>query len=68
MDAPRALDRTLPIRLDSGIVKCYDQVILVRHVLTHRDYDQGSWKVRRDKPAAPDGKTSKSKDPRKKTP
>src|SRR4051794_1761319 len=23
-----------------------DQVVLVRHVLTHRDYDRGRWKIR----------------------
>jgi mRNA interferase HigB len=36
-----------------------DQVILVRYVLTHKDYDQGRWKARRVKPSAPDGESTK---------
>ncbi len=43
-----------------------DQVILVRHVLTHKDYDQGKWKVRPAKSDVPNGKTPKG--PRKKKP
>src|SRR5438067_1064379 len=33
-----------------------DQVILVRRVLTHKDYDKGHWKVRPVNPDAPKGK------------
>ncbi len=43
-----------------------DQVILVRHVLTHKDYDQGKWKIRPARPSAPNGKTSRN--PRKEKP
>jgi mRNA interferase HigB len=43
-----------------------DQVVLVRDVLTHKEYDQGKWKVRPVKPTVPDGKTTKQ--PRKEKP
>jgi mRNA interferase HigB len=36
-----------------------DQVILVRHVLTHKDYDKGHWRVRPTKPTTTNGATAR---------